>query len=335
MVRLRLVGFFLILALVGCAAPPSHDDSPTASMDGPRLDYAIVIHGGAGSTPRSVSEENRQQYLESLKKALELGRSILEDGGTSLDAVEKVLILLEDDPRFNAGKGAVYNHDGGHEMDASIMDGSDLECGAVAGVTTVKNPIALARKVMENSRHVLFAAEGAERFADEMGVERVTQDYFHTERRYEQWRKRQAGLDSEKESHKGTVGAVALDRNGNLAAATSTGGLTGKQFGRVGDSPVIGAGTYANNATCAISCTGVGEEFIRHSVAHRISALMELKGLTLQEAAEEVIHHVLKPGEGGIIGVGRDGSTAMVFNTGSMFRGVADSTGRFEIGIWE
>ena len=250
------------------------------------------------------------------------------EGGTSLDAVEQILVFIENDPKFNAGKGAVYNHDGNHELDASIMDGRTHACGAVAGVTTVKNPISLARRVMERTRHVLLAGAGAERFADETGVERVTQDYFHTERRYRQWQERLKGA-------RGTAGAVALDRHGNLAAGTSTGGLTDKRFGRIGDSPIIGAGTYADNATCAVTGTGVGEEYIRYAVALRISALMAYRGLSLQDAAEEVIMKTLKPGDGGIAGVDHSGAIALVFNTEGMFRGAADSNGRFEVAIWE
>ena len=278
-------------------------------------------------------EENREAYLEALAQAVEIGKSVLESGGTSLDAVERVVRYLEDDPKFNAGKGAVFNHEGGHELDASIMDGSTLECGAVASVRTVKNPVGLARLVMENSKHVLFAGDGAERFADVMDVARVDQKYFHTDRRYEQWRR--AIEDKRVDPEQGTGGAVALDRHGNLAAATSTGGLTNKTYGRVGDSPLVGAGTYADNATCAVSCTGTGEEFIRNYVAARVSAVMEYDGKTLQEAAEEVVHNVLKPGDGGVIAVGHNGDIAMVFNSRGMFRGAADSTGRFEVGIWD
>jgi beta-aspartyl-peptidase (threonine type) len=216
------------------------------------------------------------------------------------------------------------------------MDGGTLACGAVTGLRTVRNPVSLARMVMERSRHVLFAGPGAERFADEMGVERVDQDYFFVQRRYDSWQK---ALEREREGDgapaMGTVGAVALDRHGNLAAATSSGGLTNKRFGRVGDVPIIGAGTYASNRTCALSGTGKGEEFIRHTVARDIAALMEYRGLTLQQAAEEVIHRKLQPGDGGVIGVDGDGGIALVFNSEGMFRGAADSAGRFEVAIWD
>ena len=346
----------LMIALSGCAV-----DSPDAGSGdvGGDLEWAIAIHGGAGTIPKSDPEEISRGYRESLKQALEIGRSVLQEGGTALDAVEKVLIFMEDDPHFNAGKGAVYNRDGGHELDASIMDGSNLACGAVGGVTTVKNPIILARRVMSETRHVLLMGEGAERFADVMGVERVEPSYFDTERRHEQWRRhieksgggersalvpaetatlprdRGTAGDTVLSRDRGTVGAVALDRKGNLAAATSTGGLTGKMFGRIGDTPIIGAGNYASNAGCAVSGTGTGEEFIRHNVAYRVSALMEYKGLSLQDAAEEVVHRILKPGDGGIIAADRRGNLALVFNSNGMYRGAADSSGRFEVAIWE
>ena len=293
--------------------------------------WAIAIHGGAGTIPKDLPEAEKQQYLKSLKAALEIGRDVLRQGGTSLDAVEKVVRFLEDDPLFNAGKGAVYTHEGTHELDAAIMDGSDLSCGSVAALKTVKHPISLARMVKEKSPHVFMVGEGAEKFADEMKVERVPNSYFDTPKRREQW---QEALKKEQKD-KDTVGAVALDTHGNLAAATSTGGLTNKRFGRLGDVPVIGAGTYANNKTCAISATGYGEEFIKHTVAHDISSLMEYGGLTLQQAADRVIHQKLKPGDGGVIGVARDGSIALVFNSEGMYRGAADSAGRFEVKIWE
>jgi beta-aspartyl-peptidase (threonine type) len=329
----RLVWIVLLVAIASCSSPETTVQEP--SGDRPRLEWAIAIHGGAGTIARDDYDAVEQQYLDSLAAALELGRSILESGGTSLDAVERVVMRLEDDPLFNAGKGAVFNHEGRHELDASIMDGSTMACGGVAAVRTVKNPIALARRVMEESEHVLFAADGAERFADEMGVERVEPGYFWTERRQEQWKRRQEKPQEPHFPTKGTVGVAALDRHGNLAAGTSTGGLTGKAHGRVGDSPIVGAGTYADNRTCAVSGTGVGEEFIRYAVGHRISALMEYGGMPLEEAAEEVVMKLLRPGDGGIIAVDHRGTVAMVFNTGGMFRGTADSGGRFEVAIWE
>jgi L-asparaginase / beta-aspartyl-peptidase len=331
-----------LLILLSCslflACTPSDKQNTTE-----RLEYAIAIHGGAGVISKDLPADVRDGYLSSLEAALTIGRDHLESGGSSLDAVEMVVQFLEEDPRFNAGRGAVYTNEARHELDASIMDGSTLSAGAVAGVTTVKSPIELARMVMERSRHVLMAGPGAESFADEMGVERVENSYFNTENRRRQLdRLRETSsnlseeqLYSDKSWQMGTVGAVALDKNGNLAAATSTGGMTNKRFGRVGDSPIIGAGNYANNATCAISATGTGEEFIRHAVAFQISAIMEYTGASLQDAADQVINGKLQPGDGGIIGISHTGEIAMVFNSPGMFRGAADASGRFEVKIWE
>ena len=330
-----LLALFLVAASADTQAPAADPNRADVTLSRPgAVQYAIAIHGGAGTISKNIPEAEKQEYLKSLSAALKLGQDVLAAGGTSLDAVEKVVRFLEDDPKFNAGKGAVFTHDGTHELDAAIMDGRNLACGSVAGLTTVKNPISLARMVMEKTPHVFLAGPGAERFADEMKVERAKPDYFFVQKRYDQW---QEELAKEKANVKDrdTVGAVALDKHGNLAAATSTGGLTNKRWGRLGDVPVIGAGTYANNRTCAISATGQGEEFIRHNVSHDISALMEYKGMTLQQAAEEVIHRKLKPGDGGVIGVGRDGSLALVFNSEGMYRGAADSNGRFEVKIWE
>ena len=299
--------------------------------EAPRPKWAIAIHGGAGTIPKTMPEAKKQEYLRSLNQALKIGQEVLQQGGTSLDAVEKVIRFLEDDPLFNAGKGAVYTHEGTHELDAAIMDGRDLSCGSVAALKTIKNPISLARLVKEKSPHVFLVGEGAEAFATEMKVERVPNSYFDTPERYQQL---QEALKEEPKEH-GTVGCVALDTHGNLAAGTSTGGLTNKRFGRLGDVPVIGAGTYANNRTCALSATGVGEEFIKYTVTHDISALMEYKGLSLQQAMDQVIHHKLKPGDGGVIGVAHDGALALVFNSEGMYRGAADSNGRFEVRIWE
>jgi len=301
------------------------------SDNAPKAKWAIAIHGGAGTIPKSLPEEQKQQYLRSLSEALKIGQGVLQQGGTSLDAVEKVIRFLEDDPLFNAGKGAVYTHEGTHELDAAIMDGRDLSCGSVAALKTVKNPISLARLVKEKSPHVFMVGEGAEVFASEMKVERVPNSWFDTPKRYQDL---QEALKAEHKD-RDTVGCVAMDVHGDLAAGTSTGGLTNKRFGRLGDVPVIGAGTYANNRTCAVSATGIGEEFIKHTVAHDISALVEYGGLTLQQAADRVIHQKLKPEDGGVIAVGRDGSIALVFNSEGMYRGAADSNGRFEVKIWE
>ena len=339
----------LLFASTSCGQPaPSPEASPAdgsaaGGAGGPEADrpaWALAIHGGAGVIPKDMEEDRKREYFDALEAALNRGREALENGESALDTVERVVRFLEDDPKFNAGKGAVYTHDGRHELDAAIMDGRTLNCGSVAAVTTIRNPILLARGVLEHSPHVFLIGEGAEVFADELGLERVSQDYFHTERRRRQLERileREAEEDARDDdgTEHSTVGAVALDREGNLAAATSTGGLTNKRFGRVGDVPVIGAGTYADNRTCAVSGTGKGEQFIRHTVARSIAAAMEHGGLSLEEAANRVIHERLDPGDGGVIAVGRDGSIALVFNSPGMFRGAADARGRFEVGIWE
>lgn len=291
--------------------------------------YTIVIHGGAGSVSPEISGELRDAYLTSLSQALSVGNEILSHGGTSLDAVEEVIRFLEDDSLFNAGKGAVYTNDGTHELDASIMSGIDLSTGAVAGIKTIKNPISLARLVMEKTPHVLFAGNGADDLGKKFGVEIVDNNYFDVQLRYEQWQKKHMN------NIKGTVGCVAIDNFGNISAGTSTGGLTDKWSGRVGDSPLINAGTYANNKTCGVSATGEGELFIRNTVAFNISALMEYKGLTLQEASEEMVFNRLPEGSGGIIAVDKLGNHVLAFNTPSMLRGVANSDGLFEVEIWK
>jgi beta-aspartyl-peptidase (threonine type) len=325
--RMTALCIFVLLGMAGCTA----ENTVTAVGPDAQPSWAIALHGGAGGIPGDQTGKVQQQYLRSLERALTLGVSVLEDGGSSLDAVEQVIRDLEDDPLFNAGKGAVYNHEGRHELDASIMDGATLACGGVASVSTVKHPITVARAVMEQTRHVLLSGAGADRFATELGVDLVDQDYFHTPRRYEQL---QRALDRERAADdKGTAGVVALDMHGNLAAGTSTGGITNKMFGRVGDSPLIGAGTYAKNGTCAVSATGIGEEFIRHGVAYSISALMAYGGMSLEQAATRMIDDTLRPGDGGIIAVGQDGRIVMRFNTEGMFRGAADSNGRFEVAI--
>jgi beta-aspartyl-peptidase (threonine type) len=303
--------------------------------DEPRqMEYAIVIHGGAGDDPAELSEESRLARTTALRGALELGVEVLKGGGTSLDAVEKVIRHLEDEPQFNAGRGAVFNADGGHELDASMMDGRNRACGAVAGVRTVKNPISLARLVMTKTRHVLLASEGADRFAKEMGVELVPQDYFSTPFQRERLnRAKQAENSAKTDAHMGTVGCAALDRHGNLAAGTSTGGLTNKRFGRIGDSPIIGAGTYADNATCAVSCTGVGELFIRNAIAYDISARMAYQNASLEDAVAQVIQKTLPKDSGGVIAVDRHGKIVMDFNTAGMARAAADSQGRFMVSL--
>ncbi|MFT4552207.1 MAG: beta-aspartyl-peptidase (threonine type) [Chlamydiales bacterium] len=305
-----------------------------------KKEYALAIHGGAGTVPLNLSEKNKQEYLSTLDQALQIGEEILQNGGTAVDAVEKVVVFLEDDPKFNAGKGASFNSQGIHELDASIMDGSNLKNGAVIATRTVKNPIVLSRLIMERSNHTLFYSEGAELLADDWGVDRVSEEYFYSELRYDQWKdaKKTETVQSDHSVNAdgkfGTVGCVALDKHGNLAAATSTGGLTNKKSGRVGDSPIIGAGTYADNKTCAVSCTGNGEEFIRHVAAFQVSSIMEYTGVSLEVAVQRVIGEKMKPGTGGAIAISRDGEVVMSFNTNGMFRGATDSTGWRELGIW-
>lgn len=276
----------------------------------------------------NMDEASKQEYLKSLTSALNIGKEILEKGGKSLDAVEQVIRYLEDDSLFNAGRGAVFTAEGKNELDASIMDGRDLSSGAVAGVTIIKNPISLARLVKEKTPHVLFAGKGADELGKKLGVEIVDPSYFFVYERY-------AELKKMLDKSKGTVGCVAIDQFGNIAAGTSTGGRTGKMPGRVGDSPLINAGTYANNKTCGVSATGVGELFIKNTVCYQISALMEFKNYTLQQACDEIIFNILPENSGGIIAVDKDYNYEFPFNTSSMMRGVATSDGIFEIKIWK
>ncbi len=299
----------------------------------------IVIHGGAGTIRKEqMTPDREKQYREKLTEALMAGYNIVKQGGTSLDAVIASVRIMEDSPLFNAGKGAVFTNEGTNELDAAIMDGASLKAGAVAVLKRIKNPIDLARLVMEKSPHVMMIGEGAEAFAKQQGVEFVDPSYFRTEERWQQLQRakerdqRQGALPDKR----GTVGAVALDRNGNLAAATSSGGMTNKKFGRVGDVPIIGAGTYANNNTCGVSATGAGEYFIRSVVAHDISAMMEYKGLPLKQAAELVIEKVGKlGGDGGVIALDRNGNIAMPFNTSGMYRAYIDEKGNAVVLIYK
>lgn len=290
--------------------------------------YTIVIHGGAGSIDPNLDKEKKETYLNSLTKALNIGKEILEKGGKSLDAVEQVIRFFEDDSLFNAGRGAVFTSEGKNELDASIMDGRDLSSGGVAGVTIIKNPISLARLVMEKTPYVLFAGKGADELGKQLGAEIVDPSYFFVYERYNE-------LKKFKEKIKGTVGCVAVDQFGNIAAGTSTGGLTGKMPGRVGDSPLINCGTYANNRTCGVSATGIGELFIKNTVSYQISALMEFKGYTLKQAAEELIFRTLPKDSGGIIAVDKNYNYELLFNTSSMLRGVANSDGVIDVEIWK
>jgi L-asparaginase / beta-aspartyl-peptidase len=303
--------------------------------------FGIAIHGGAGTILRStMTGELQQQYEAGLEAALDAGYKILDEGGSSLDAVEAAVIVLEDYPMFNAGRGSVFNHAGGHEMDASIMYGKTLEAGAVSGVSNIKNPVKLAKTIMQHSAHVMMSGNGAEQFAAAYGMETENDAYFYNEFRHQQWLEIKDSdniqLDH-KEKKFGTVGAVALDAQGNLSAATSTGGMTNKKFGRVGDTPLIGAGTYANNATCAISCTGHGELFIRSVVAYDVSCLMEYKGLTLEEACNIVVHDKLVKigGEGGLIAIDSHCNISLPFNSDGMYRGYRKSNGDTAVKIYK
>lgn len=318
--------------------------------------YVLVIHGGAGTIEKKyMTPEKEKAYKEALTKALEEGYKLINTGHPALDAVQAAVNVLEDSPLFNAGKGAVFTHEGKNELDASIMDGATLKAGAVAGVSTLKNPINAARAVMDKSEHVMMVGRGAELFASENGCETVDPSYFFTQERWDQLKRtikeeengraafndeqirnsRIAGISS-KDAKFGTVGAVALDKKGNLAAGTSTGGMTNKKYGRVGDSPIIGAGTYCNNETAGISCTGWGEYYIREVAANRVSALIELKGLSVIEATKQVINEIDKMGgDGGIITLNKDGKVAMEFNTSGMYRGVVDENGKISVFIYK
>ncbi|MEL6987005.1 MAG: isoaspartyl peptidase/L-asparaginase [Bacteroidota bacterium] len=295
------------------------------------VEYAMVIHGGAGTIlKKNMTPKKEAAYLQKLNEALDAGEAILKKGGSSIDAVEKTIMILENSPLFNAGKGAVFTNAGINELDASIMTGKDQNAGAVGGVTTIKNPILAARAVLEKSDHVMLTGKGAEAFSKSVGIETVEPSYFHTENRMkslERAKKKEMGTGSiDYPDYKfGTVGCVALDKNGNITAGTSTGGMTNKKYNRIGDSPIIGAGTYANNATCGVSSTGHGEYFIRYAVAHDISALMEYKNMSLAEAAEYVVNKKLveKGGSGGVIALDAKGNVSMPFNTKGMYRGYA------------
>lgn len=304
---------------------------------------AIAIHGGAGTINKNlINPELQTAYETALSDALSAGYAVLEKNGSSLDAVSAAVAALEDCPLFNAGKGAVFNHEGFHEMDASIMCGADRAAGAVASIKNVKNPILLARKIMEVSDHVFLAGDGAATFAKEQGFVFEEDAYFFDQFRYDQYQEALKSdvvqLDHAPSGDRkfSTVGAVALDSNGNLCAGTSTGGMTNKKFGRVGDTPIIGAGTYANNSTCAISCTGHGELFIRQVVAHQIHCLMEYKGLSLEDASEQVVMKDLVEikGEGGLIAMDNKGNIALPFNSEGMYRGFQKSDGTRFVGIY-
>jgi len=304
--------------------------------------FSIAVHGGAGTiSPSLMSTEKEKNYKQALTDALNAGNKILSAGGSSMDAILQAVISLENNSLFNAGKGSVFTHTGTHEMDASIMNGKTLEAGAVSGVHSVKNPIILARAVMEKTEHVFLHGAGAEELAQKLKLEFEAPEYFFDTFRHEQWMaikdSNSTQLDHSKEKKFGTVGAVALDMNGNLAAATSTGGMTNKRYGRIGDTPMIGAGTYANDNTCAVSCTGHGEFFIRAVVAYDISCLMEYKGMTLKQACEKVVNDKLVKlgGEGGLIAIDTKGNIELPFNSEGMYRGWQKNSEAVSVAIYK
>ena len=342
--------FIISLVFISCKQKEKETSSENHSII-EKQDFAIVIHGGAGTIlKKNMTPEKETAYKAVLKEAIKSGHTILKNGGTSLDAITKTINVMEDSPLFNAGKGAVFTNEGTNELDASIMDGETLNAGASAGTTTVKNPIDLARAIMDNSPHVMLSGKGADIFAQEQGLEIVDPSYFYTEGRFKALERTRASEKIEldhndksvyydpeiKDSKFGTVGCVALDKNGNLAAGTSTGGMTNKRWGRVGDVPIIGAGTYANNATCAVSSTGWGEYFIRATVAHDISALMEYKGMSLKDAAYEVIHNKVGKlgGNGGIVAIDKNGNMVFEFNTEGMYRASMNEKGELVVEIY-
>ena len=344
---------FAILILFGCKnenIETSEIINTSEKISKSENNFGIVIHGGAGTILKeNMSDSLEIAYKLKLKEAISVGHEILKNGGTSLEAVTNTINILEDSPLFNAGKGAVFTHEGSNELDASIMDGATLNAGAVAGVKHIKNPIDLARDVMQKSDHVMLYGAGAEKFAQTLGYKMMDTTYFYTRNRYKSLKsvlKREKSKNEKsvsyedpyiKDSKFGTVGCVAFDKHGNLASGTSTGGMTNKRWNRIGDAPIIGAGTYANNATCAVSSTGWGEFFIRSVVAYDISALMEYKGMSLQDAAREVIQKKVPAlgGDGGIVAIDKDGNVAMEFNTAGMYRASMNSEGELVIGIYK
>ncbi|EGN74946.1 asparaginase [Idiomarina sp. A28L] len=352
--RKTLLSAAVLAAAFGLSACSDAPESEQSNTDFAATPIAIAIHGGAGTITReSMSPEREAQFNAALDLALEMGYSILENGGTSADAVIAAIQSMEDNPLFNAGKGAVYTYEGGHELDASIMHGGTRNAGAVSGVGRVKSPIELAQAVMDNSRHVMLSGVGAEQFAREQGLTMVHNSYFNTEHRFQQLQEALDGLQSQSSAsdyraiaanehtnpifNMGTVGAVALDVEGNLVAGTSTGGMTAKQYGRIGDSPIIGAGTWADNESCAVSATGHGEYFIRYHVAADICNRVKYLGETIDQAGEYVIHETLLPvgGTGGVIILDAAGNVSMPFNTEGMYRGFKTSNAGKQIGIYK
>lgn len=338
----QLLWMLLVTFFAGCAQQGTEQNNENSVS---QKEWAIVLHGGAGVIPKDLPDSVKQGYMDDLDEALTIGEKALKNGKPALDVVEEVINYLEDNPRFNAGKGAVFTHDGTHELDAAIMVGNTREAGAITGVKTVKNPISLARMVMNKSKHVMFAGEGAEEFAGEMDVERVDQDYFYTEHRYRAWQRAigdeenmQSGLLQAQEDWNdekyGTVGCVVLDKEGTLVAGTSTGGMTNKMYGRVGDVPIIGSGTYASDLV-AVSMTGWGEKIMKAVSGHTVSSYMRFNDASLKEAGNYLLNQVLDPDDAGMIAVDKQGNTFMGMNTKGMFRGRSDSEGNREVAIWE
>lgn len=361
MKKLALLTTGILLIFISCKEKEKEIDSiPQSSKENKATlkqsetdtqNFSIIIHGGAGTIlKKNMTPEKEAAYKTKLEEAIRVGHNILKNGGSSLDAVQKTINVMEDSPLFNAGKGAVFTNAGTNEHDASIMDGSNLNAGASAGTTIVRNPINLARAIMDNSPHVMLSGNGANTFAKEQSLQIVDPNYFYSERRFKSLEKikdkEKTELDHDdkvafydediKDSKFGTVGCAALDKNGNLAAGTSTGGMTNKRWGRIGDSPIIGAGTYANNNTCAVSSTGWGEYFIRGMVAYDISALIEYKGLSLKQASQEVIQNKLTNlgGTGGIVAIDKTGQMVAEFNTAGMYRATMNEKGELIIGIY-
>jgi beta-aspartyl-peptidase (threonine type) len=344
MLKQLIIIFISLLAWSCQPRGAAESKAEAAGESASRAEYAIVIHGGAGTIRReNLSAEREQEILAALNAALDIGEGILKAGGSSTDAVEQTIMYLEDSPLFNAGKGAVFTADGRNELDASFMDGATLDAGAVGGLTIIKNPIRAARAVMEKSEHVMMVGPGAEQFAILQGLDTVPPAYFFTQNRWDGLERARQGenrmegsvLLDEGDRKFGTVGCVALDKAGKIVAGTSTGGMTNKRYGRIGDAPIIGAGTYANNATAGVSCTGHGEYFIRYAVAYDLHALMAYKGWRLDEAADHIVHEKLKAagGAGGLIALDQYGNVAMPFNTPGMYRGFARPDER-EVGIY-
>ena len=342
---IKTINLFLFLTSLTLLFACTDSNNNNTEMKQSQNRFGLVIHGGAGGMERSgYSKELITAYKTKLNEALNKGYSILENGGSALDTIEQAIIVLEDSPLFNAGKGAVFTSNGLNELDAAIMDGSNLNAGTVAGITTIKNPIKLARAVMEKSKHVMLVGKGAEIFAAEQNIEIVDPSYFRTDERWKtlqrikkrEQNKDESYLNNNYDYKFGTVGCAALDKDGNLAAGTSTGGMTNKKYGRVGDVPIIGAGTYANNNTCALSATGHGEFFIRNVVTHDISALMEYKDFSINQAANEVVMKKLvkQKGSGGVVGIDKTGEITMTFNTKGMFRGFKTSNGKSVVKIF-